>query len=189
MANRPTIRPCRRTQSPVTRDSNVATIRPHAVNKTKYGTNRPVMTHAAAKVLKNIARNLRRSLSAALPMELSPRRSHRRIYIQGTWSLLRLRDTPLPGPKSYRIGSNECFDSAKCRGRYCNMKSWPMPLWVMSDKAQAEHNESAYPPIADMKADIDFCRLRANIAPRMAFPPFDCDASSGEQTFFNRICH
>ena len=130
MANRPTIKPCRRTQSPVTRDSNVATIRPHAVNITKYGTNRPVMTHAAAKVLKNIARNLRRSLSAALPMDLSPRRSHRRIYIQGTWSLLRLRDTPLPGPKSYRIGSNECFDSAKCRGRYCHMKSWPMPLWV-----------------------------------------------------------
>jgi len=27
---------------------------------------------------------------------------------------------------------------------------------VMSDKAQAEHNESALPPIADMKADIDF---------------------------------
>ena len=28
----------------------------------------------------------------------------------------------------------------------------------MSAKAQAEHNESAHPPIADMKADIDFCR-------------------------------
>jgi hypothetical protein len=28
----------------------------------------------------------------------------------------------------------------------------------MSDKTQAEHNESAHPPIADMKADIDFCR-------------------------------
>ena len=78
VANRPTINPCRRTQSPVTRDSNVATIRPHAVNKTKYGTNRPVITHAAAKVLKNMARNLRRSLSAALPMVLSPSRCHRR---------------------------------------------------------------------------------------------------------------
>ena len=55
MANRPTINPCRRTQSPVMRDSNVATIRPHAVNKTKYGTNRPVTTHAAAKVLKGDA--------------------------------------------------------------------------------------------------------------------------------------
>ena len=28
----------------------------------------------------------------------------------------------------------------------------------MSDKTQAEHNESAHPPIADMQADIDFCR-------------------------------
>ena len=32
------------------------------------------------------------------------------------------------------------------------------PSWGMSDKTQAEHNESAYPPIADMGADIDFCR-------------------------------
>ena len=30
--------------------------------------------------------------------------------------------------------------------------------WVMSDKTQAQHNESAHPPIADMRADIDFCR-------------------------------
>src|SRR5215203_1896535 len=110
VANRPTIKPCRRTQSPVTRDPNVATVRPHAVNKTKYGTNRPVIMHAAAKVLKNMARNLTRSLSAALPMVLSPRHSHRRIYIHGTWFLLRLRDTPLPGPQAHRIGSNECFD-------------------------------------------------------------------------------
>ena len=29
---------------------------------------------------------------------------------------------------------------------------------VMSDKTQAEHNGSALPPIADMTADIDFCR-------------------------------
>jgi len=28
----------------------------------------------------------------------------------------------------------------------------------MSDKTQAEHNESAHPPITDMTADIDFCR-------------------------------
>jgi len=28
----------------------------------------------------------------------------------------------------------------------------------MSDKTQAEHNGSAHPPIADMTADIDFCR-------------------------------
>jgi len=33
-----------------------------------------------------------------------------------------------------------------------------MSLLVMSDKTQAEHNESALPPIADMKADVDFCR-------------------------------
>jgi len=32
-----------------------------------------------------------------------------------------------------------------------------LPRRVMSDKAQAEHNESAAPP-TDMKADIDFCR-------------------------------
>jgi len=29
----------------------------------------------------------------------------------------------------------------------------------MSDKAQAEHNESACSLIADMTADIDFCRF------------------------------
>ena len=29
---------------------------------------------------------------------------------------------------------------------------------VMSDKAQAEHSLSALPPIADMKAEIDFRR-------------------------------
>ena len=34
----------------------------------------------------------------------------------------------------------------------------PCRRWVMSDKTQAEHNESAHPPIADMTADIDFCR-------------------------------
>ena len=28
----------------------------------------------------------------------------------------------------------------------------------MGDKTQAEHNESAHSPIADMRADIDFCR-------------------------------
>ena len=28
----------------------------------------------------------------------------------------------------------------------------------ISDKTRAEHNESAHPPIADMQADIDFCR-------------------------------
>jgi hypothetical protein len=31
----------------------------------------------------------------------------------------------------------------------------------MSDKAHAEHIESAHPPIADMKADINFLSLRA----------------------------
>jgi hypothetical protein len=31
-------------------------------------------------------------------------------------------------------------------------------LGVMGDKAQAEHNTSAVALIADMKADIDFCR-------------------------------
>ena len=33
-----------------------------------------------------------------------------------------------------------------------------MSQMVMSDKTQAEHNGSAHPPIADMEADIDFCR-------------------------------
>jgi hypothetical protein len=100
VANSPTIKPCRRTQSPVTRDSNVATIRPHAVNKTKYGTNSPVMTHAAAKVLKNTARNLRRSLSAALPMVLSPSRNHRRIYIQGRRVCWVIFDQKRPGSET-----------------------------------------------------------------------------------------
>ena len=31
-------------------------------------------------------------------------------------------------------------------------------LRVNSDKAHIEHNMSAHPPIADMEADIDFCR-------------------------------
>jgi len=31
-------------------------------------------------------------------------------------------------------------------------------LWVNSDKTHLEHNESALTPIADMGADIDFCR-------------------------------
>jgi hypothetical protein len=54
VANRPTIKPCRRTQSPVTRDSNAATIRPHAVNKTKYGTNRPKMTAEIANCVDQV---------------------------------------------------------------------------------------------------------------------------------------
>lgn len=115
VANRPTIKPCRRTQSPVMRDSNVATIRPHAVNITKYGTNRPVTTHAAAKVLKNMARNLTRSLSAALPMVPSPSRSHRRIYIQSTWSLLQLRDSLGLFPEFLQTDiSTRVYDRLRC---------------------------------------------------------------------------
>ena len=30
--------------------------------------------------------------------------------------------------------------------------------WVRLDKTHVEHNESALPLIADMKANIDFCR-------------------------------
>jgi hypothetical protein len=32
------------------------------------------------------------------------------------------------------------------------------PVRVNRDSTHVEHNESAHPPIADMKADIDFCR-------------------------------
>src|SRR6476659_5088642 len=33
------------------------------------------------------------------------------------------------------------------------------PLWVRTDKTHCEHNESGYPSIADMRADIDWRRL------------------------------
>lgn len=33
------------------------------------------------------------------------------------------------------------------------------PLWVRTDKTPCEHNESGYPSIADMRADIDWRRL------------------------------
>jgi len=31
--------------------------------------------------------------------------------------------------------------------------------WVRTDKTDCEHNESGYPSIADIRADIDGCRL------------------------------
>ena len=55
-------------------------------------------------------------------------------------------------------------------------------IWVMSDKTQAEHNESAHPPIADVKADIDFCRSGPDpdiplLGPRLEHDPFRWNSS------------
>ena len=41
----------------------------------------------------------------------------------------------------------------------CEILSRPLRSWVRTDKTPCEHNESGYPSIADMRADIDWRRL------------------------------
>jgi hypothetical protein len=50
----------------------------------------------------------------------------------------------------------------------------------MGDKTQAEHNESAHSPIADMRADIDFRRSgpKADISGAAPFVEIVCRATS-----------
>jgi hypothetical protein len=54
-------------------------------------------------------------------------------------------------PVIYRPGDNDAREVATPRAR-------SMSAPGLSDKAQAEHNTSAVDLIADMRADMDFCR-------------------------------
>jgi hypothetical protein len=48
--------------------------------------------------------------------------------------------------------NEQCFCAAKVLSRPCL-------TWVRTDKTHCERNESGYPSIADMRADIDWRRL------------------------------